>query len=74
MTDKPAPDDPNRRREDEGSDEGSDTEGHSLSLLMGLGALDRAREQERSRQRQKPDDELPPLSKSFPKMKDEPRK
>jgi hypothetical protein len=70
MTDKPAPDDPRRRAADEPADE---VEGHSLALIMGIGALDRAGKSDRSRQKVK-DSELPPLAKPFPSMKDEPRK
>jgi len=71
MADKPAPDEAKRRAVDEPAD---DVEGHSLSLIMGLGALDRASKPDRDRQKRKTDEELPPLSKPFASIKDEKRK
>ncbi len=69
MADKPAPEQGVRRT----SRAADDTEGHSLSLIMGLGALERAQAQDRTRHKVK-DEELPPLSKPFPSMKGDKRK
>jgi hypothetical protein len=50
-----------------------DAEGHSLSMVAGLDALSRARTA--GAKRAKPSDEdLTPLTKPFPSMKDERRK
>lgn len=49
--------------------EADDTEGHSLALVMGLSALDRSRAQ--SRQKKAPEEALPPLTKPFPRMRDD---
>ena len=70
MAEKPAPDDIRGRANDEPAD---DAEGHSLSLIMGLGALERAQAQDRARQKVK-EEELPPLSRPFPAMKEQKRK
>jgi hypothetical protein len=48
-----------------------DVEGHSMALVLGLGQVERNRQQSRSRK--SPDDSLPPLSKPFPRLKDEKR-
>ncbi|MEA2536896.1 MAG: hypothetical protein QOF11_1130 [Chloroflexota bacterium] len=51
-----------------------DTEGHSLGLLMGLNALGEARNADaRSRTRKVPEEELPPLSKKWPSMREDRR-
>jgi len=70
MTDKPAPDEVKGRVTD---DPAEDVEAHSLALVMGIGALDRSRGKDRTGQKAR-DEELPPLSKPFPSMKDEKRK
>jgi hypothetical protein len=48
-----------------------DVEGHSMALVVGLGQLERNRRQ--SERRKSPEDSLPPLSKPFPRLKDEKR-
>jgi len=49
-----------------------DTEGNSMGLLLGMNALSRtASADERSRSKQPADQELPPLSKKWPSMRDE---
>jgi hypothetical protein len=50
-----------------------DVEGHSLSLVMGLDAMSRGRDGG-DRQRKPADEDLPPISKPFPRMKDDLRK
>ncbi len=51
-----------------------DTEGHSLSVVMGLDAIGRTRDRERARTRKAGDEELAPLTKTFPRLKDDTRK
>jgi hypothetical protein len=53
--------------------EDEDTEGHSLAMLAGLDALGRARQAE-SKRGKAPDEDLKPLTKPFPSMKNERRK
>jgi hypothetical protein len=54
------------------ADAGDDTEGHSLGLLMGLNAMSQASDAtSRARSRKVPDEELPPLTKKWPAMKNE---
>jgi hypothetical protein len=48
-----------------------DVEGHSMALVIGLGEVGRSRQQ--SQGRKPPEDSLPPLSKPFPRLKDEKR-
>ncbi len=49
-----------------------DTEGHSMGLLMGVNVLSNKPSAEpRSRSKQPTEDELPPLSKTWPSMRDE---
>ena len=62
------PDDPKPLAEDDASD---DVEGHSLAYVMGLGQAERNRQQARGKK--PPEDALPPLTKPFPRMKDEKR-
>ncbi len=50
-----------------------DTEGHSLAIVAGMNAMSRTRQDEAKRSSAK-DDDLKPLSKPFPSMKDESRK
>ncbi len=54
-------------------DDDQDAEGHSLAMVAGFGALDRARHADAQRKKA-PDEELKPLTKPFPSMKDETRK
>jgi hypothetical protein len=50
--------------------EADDTEGHSLGLLIGFNALSQAREADsRERTKKVPEEELPPLSKKWPSMR-----
>ncbi len=50
----------------------TDTEGHSMGLLLGMNAMSRnPSADERSRSKQPADQELPPLSKKWPSMRDE---
>ena len=54
------------------ADAGDDTEGHSLGLLMGLNAMSQASDAtSRARSRKVPDEDLPPLTKKWPAMKNE---
>ena len=62
------PVDPKAPAEDDASD---DVEGHSLAYVMGLGQAERNRQQGRGKK--PPEDALPPLTKPFPRMKDEKR-
>jgi hypothetical protein len=49
-----------------------DTEGNSMGLLLGMNAMSRtSKADERSRSKQPADQELPPLSKKWPSMRDE---
>jgi hypothetical protein len=49
-----------------------DTEGHSLGLLMGLNAMSQASDaSSRARTRKVPEEELPPLTKKWPAMKND---
>jgi hypothetical protein len=58
-------------RPDEGVAE-EDTEGQSLSLALGMGALSgRAHVERRARSRS--DEDLPRLTKKFPRMRDDSR-
>ncbi|MDP9483209.1 MAG: hypothetical protein M3P84_08315 [Chloroflexota bacterium] len=51
--------------------EAEDTEGHSLGLLLGMNAMNRARSADaQSRSKKVPEEELPPLSKQWPSMRD----
>jgi hypothetical protein len=51
--------------------EADDTEGHSLSWVMGINAVSQARDADaRSRSKKVPDEELPPLSKTWPSLRD----
>lgn len=52
--------------------EADDTEGHSLALVMGIGQAGRNRQQ--SRAKKPSDDALPPLTKPFPRMRDDDKK
>ena len=48
---------------------GDDTEGHSFSVIMGVNALSRSKAPARQ---QRPDDaELKPITKPFPRMRDQ---
>ncbi len=67
MDQKPAEDVRDERAADD-----DDVEGHSLSLVMGMDALGRSRE--RTKQPKRTDEELAPLTKTFPRMKDDSRK
>ena len=67
MNEKPAPDETTVT----GSEE--DVEGHSLSIVMGVDAMGRSRGDDRTRQPAK-DETLTPLTKPFPRMKDDRRK
>jgi hypothetical protein len=50
----------------------TDTEGHSLGLLLGMNALSHARDAEtRPRTKKIPEEELAPLSKKWPSMRDQ---
>jgi hypothetical protein len=49
-----------------------DTEGHSLAMIAGLDALSRSRTAD-SKRAKAPDEDLKPLTKPFPSMKDERR-
>jgi hypothetical protein len=54
------------------ADAADDTEGHSLGLLMGLNAMSQASDAtSRARARKVPEEELPPLTKKWPAMKNE---
>lgn len=65
-TDAPAaPDVPSATEDD-------DAEGHSLGLLMGINALSQAHDADaRSRPKRMPEEELPPLSKKWPSMRNQ---
>ena len=48
------------------------TEGHSMGLLLGVNTLGRTPSADtRSRSKQPADEDLPPLSKKWPSMRDE---
>ena len=49
----------------------ADVEGHSMALVVGLSQVERNRRQSQSRK--SPEDSLPPLSKPFPRLRDEKR-
>ena len=61
----------NGEQRDAGDDQADDVEGHSLALVMGIGQAERNRQQSRSKKA--PEDALPPLTKPFPRMKDDKR-
>lgn len=49
-----------------------DTEGHSMGLLLGFNALSSAgHADQRARSKKPANEELPPLSKTWPSMKDD---
>jgi hypothetical protein len=50
-------------------DAADDVEGHSLALVMGMSQAERNRQQ--SRAKKPADDALPPLTKPFPRMRDD---
>jgi hypothetical protein len=51
--------------------EADDAEGHSFGLLMGMNALNQARDAEaRSRARKLPEEDLPRLSKKWPSLRE----
>lgn len=51
--------------------EADDTEGHSLGWVVGINAVSQARNSDaRSRSRNVPEEELTPLSKKWPSMRD----
>lgn len=48
-----------------------DTEGHSMGFLLGMNAMSQARDSDaRSRSRKVPEEELTPLSKKWPSMRE----
>jgi hypothetical protein len=51
--------------------EADDVEGHSLALVLGMGQADRNRQQNRTKKAS--EETLPPLTKPFPRMKDDKR-
>jgi len=54
------------------ADDAEDTEGHSLGLLIGLNAMGHATEASaRARSKKVPEEELAPLTKKWPSMRDE---
>jgi hypothetical protein len=65
MSDHKAPDEPTLP-----PGEDDDVEGHSLSLVIGLGQLSKDQRREREHPPEK-DETLAPLTKPFPRMKDE---
>jgi hypothetical protein len=67
MNDRPAQDETVVPGPDE------DVEGSSLSILMGVDALTRGRNDDRTRKPAK-DESLTPLTKPFPRMKDDLRR
>ena len=50
--------------------EAEDVEGHSFGLLMGMNALNQARDAEARSRVRKPEEELPPLSKKWPSLRE----
>ncbi len=53
-------------------DDADDTEGHSMGLLMGVNVLsNKPTTETRTRSKQPTEEELPPLSKTWPSMRDE---
>lgn len=51
--------------------EADDTEGHSLGLLLGMNALNQARDADaRSRSKKMAQDDLAPLSKKWPSLRE----
>jgi hypothetical protein len=58
------------RAPDEAAD---DLEGHSLAVVMGLDAMRRGAGHERERGRTPADEELAPLTKPFPRLRDDAR-
>jgi len=62
---------PNGSQREAGDDQADDVEGHSLALVMGIGQAERNRQQSRSTKA--PEDALPPLTKPFPRIRDEKR-
>jgi hypothetical protein len=63
---------PSEDPRDEPAADEDETEGHSLSLVMGLDALGRSRD--RSRDAKPADEELTPITKTFPRLRDDRRK
>ncbi|MEO8229528.1 MAG: hypothetical protein ABI628_07175 [Chloroflexota bacterium] len=53
------------------TEEVDDAEGHSLGLILGMNALNHAREADaRSSSKKVPEDELAPLSKKWPSLRE----
>jgi hypothetical protein len=51
--------------------EADDAEGHSLGLLLGMNALSQARDADaRSRSKKVPEEDLAPLSKKWPSLRE----
>ena len=48
-----------------------DTEGHGMGMLLAMNAADAARKGQPKPPAQKSEDELPPLSKPWPRMRDD---
>jgi hypothetical protein len=53
-----------------GPDQDDDTEGHSLSVIMGVNRMAKS-EAERARARRADQDELPPLTRHWPRLKED---
>ena len=53
------------------TDDELDAEGHSIGLLMGVNALGGTRSADARPQSKKADEDLPPLSKKWPSMRDD---
>ena len=50
----------------------ADAEGHSMGLLLGVNAMSQSRDSDpRSRARKPAEEQLPPLSKPWPNMRDD---
>lgn len=52
------------------SESADDVEGHSLALVMGMGQAQRNRQQSRAKKPAE-DEALPPLTKPFPRLRDD---
>jgi hypothetical protein len=62
---------PDGTQDPEDGDQADDVEGHSLALVMGLGQA--AKNRGKSRAKKPAEDTLTPLTKTFPRMREEER-